>query len=71
MDREWAVCLAGMAAVLSRECVADNHREHMQPLLKYYTLSQNEQIHIAGWPPLDPFVEGSPGFWSMTADGKH
>ncbi|KAK0874081.1 hypothetical protein LTS02_000463 [Friedmanniomyces endolithicus] len=40
-----------------------------RPLLKYYTLSQNEQIHIAGWPPLDPFVEGSPGFWSMTAEG--
>ncbi|KAK0800566.1 hypothetical protein LTR02_002756 [Friedmanniomyces endolithicus] len=44
--------------------------EHIQPLLKYYTLSQNEQIHIAGWPPLDPFVEGSPGFWSMTAEGQ-
>ncbi|KAK0308477.1 hypothetical protein LTR01_005104 [Friedmanniomyces endolithicus] len=43
--------------------------EHIQPLLKYYTLSQNEQIHIAGWPPLDPFMEGSPGFWSMTAEG--
>ncbi|KAK3071905.1 hypothetical protein LTR53_007782 [Teratosphaeriaceae sp. CCFEE 6253] len=43
--------------------------EHIQPLLKYYTLSQNEQIHIAGWPPLDPFVQDSPGFWSMTAEG--
>lgn len=43
--------------------------EHIQPLLKYYTFSQNEQIHIAGWPPLDHFVEGSPGFWSMTVEG--
>ncbi|KAK5734023.1 hypothetical protein LTR17_009295 [Elasticomyces elasticus] len=43
--------------------------EHIQPLLKYYTLSQNEQIHVAAWPPMDPFVEGSPGFWSMTAEG--
>lgn len=44
--------------------------EHNQPLLKYYTLSQHEQIHVAGWPPLDPFVEGSSGFWSMSAEGS-
>jgi nitrilase len=43
--------------------------EHNQPLLKYYTLSQHEQIHIAGWPPLDPFVKDSTGFWSMSAEG--
>lgn len=43
--------------------------EHIQPLLKYYTFSQQEQIHIAGWPPLDPFVQDSPGFWSMSAEG--
>ncbi|KAH8809308.1 carbon-nitrogen hydrolase [Xylogone sp. PMI_703] len=43
--------------------------EHNQPLLKYYTFSQHEQIHVAGWPPLDPFVEGSSGFWSMSAEG--
>ncbi|KAK3068457.1 hypothetical protein LTR53_013949 [Teratosphaeriaceae sp. CCFEE 6253] len=30
---------------------------------------ENEQIHIADWPPLDPFVQDSPGFWSMTAEG--
>lgn len=40
--------------------------EHIQPLLKYYTLSQDEQIHVAAWPPLDPFIEGSPGFYSMS-----
>ncbi|OQO03577.1 Arylacetonitrilase [Cryoendolithus antarcticus] len=43
--------------------------EHIQPLLKYYTLSQQEQIHIAAWPPLDPFIDGSPGFWSMSEQG--
>lgn len=43
--------------------------EHNQPLLKYFTFSQHEQIHVAGWPPLDPFVEGSSGFWSMSAEG--
>lgn len=44
--------------------------EHNQPLLKYYTFSQHEQIHVAGWPPLDSFTEGSDGFWSMSAEGK-
>ena len=44
--------------------------EHIQPLLKYYTFAQNEQIHIAAWPPLDPFIQGSPGFWSMSIEGQ-
>lgn len=44
--------------------------EHIQPLLKYYTFSQGEQIHVAAWPPLEPFVEGSPGFYSMSAEGE-
>ncbi|OOF91711.1 hypothetical protein ASPCADRAFT_518500 [Aspergillus carbonarius ITEM 5010] len=26
--------------------------EHIQPLLKYHTYSQREQIHVAAWPPL-------------------
>ncbi|RMZ84695.1 hypothetical protein DV737_g960, partial [Chaetothyriales sp. CBS 132003] len=43
--------------------------EHIQPLLKFYTFSQGEQIHVAAWPVLDPFVEGSPGFWSMSTEG--
>lgn len=43
--------------------------EHIQPLLKYYTFSQGEQIHIGAWPPLDPFIEGSPGFYSMSVEG--
>ncbi|KAG8622774.1 hypothetical protein KVT40_009285 [Elsinoe batatas] len=43
--------------------------EHIQPLLKYHTFSQGEQIHVAGWPPLDPFVQGSPGFFSMSVEG--
>lgn len=44
--------------------------EHIQPLLKYYTFSQGEQIHVAAWPPLDHFVDGSPGFYSMSVEGK-
>lgn len=43
--------------------------EHIQPLLKYNTFLQKEQVHIAAWPPLDPFTEGSPGFWSMSEEG--
>lgn len=43
--------------------------EHIQPLLKYHVLSQKENLHIAAWPPLDSFIEGSPGFWSMSAEG--
>lgn len=43
--------------------------EHLQPLLKYYTFSQQEQIHVAAWPPLEPFADGSPGFYSMSAEG--
>ncbi|CAK3855914.1 carbon-nitrogen hydrolase [Lecanosticta acicola] len=43
--------------------------EHIQPLLKYYTFAQGEQIHCAAWPPLDPFIEGSPGFYSMSVEG--
>ncbi|ETN40314.1 uncharacterized protein HMPREF1541_04590 [Cyphellophora europaea CBS 101466] len=43
--------------------------EHIQPLLKYFTLSQQEQIHVAAWPPLNDFIEGSPGFWSMSTEG--
>lgn len=43
--------------------------EHIQPLLKYYTFSQGEQVHVAAWPPLDPFIQGSPGFYSMSVEG--
>lgn len=43
--------------------------EHIQPLLKYYTFAQGEQIHAAAWPPLEPFIEGSPGFYSMSVEG--
>jgi nitrilase len=45
--------------------------EHIQPLLKYHTMSQREQIHVAAWPMLHPFQEGSEGLYSMTAEGKH
>lgn len=58
------VDLPGVGKVGSLSCW-----EHVQPLLKFYTFSQGQQIHISAWPPLYPFEEGSPGFYSMTADG--
>jgi nitrilase len=43
--------------------------EHIQPLLKYQTISQREEIHAAAWPSLTPH-SGGPDFWSMSAEGK-
>lgn len=42
--------------------------EHTQPLLKYHTHSQGEEIHVASWPPMLPF-QGK-GLWSTAAEGK-
>ena len=43
--------------------------EHLQPLLKYHTYSQREQIHVAAWPPV---YEENPvdGPHSMSAQGE-
>ncbi|KAJ6103354.1 hypothetical protein N7486_005781 [Penicillium sp. IBT 16267x] len=43
--------------------------EHYQPLLKYHTYSQQEQIHVAAWPPLMPYIDGL-GPYSMSKEGK-
>jgi len=42
--------------------------EHIQCLLKYHTILQKEDFHIAAWPPVSPH-DGGPGLWSMTTDG--
>ncbi|KAJ5113612.1 Arylacetonitrilase [Penicillium angulare] len=42
--------------------------EHVQPLLKYHTYAQREQIHVAAWPPLFNSA-GSEGLWSMSTEG--
>ncbi|KAL4915259.1 carbon-nitrogen hydrolase [Aspergillus aurantiobrunneus] len=42
--------------------------EHIQPLLKYHTYAQREQIHIAGWPPLYPYA-GEASLFSMSKEG--
>jgi nitrilase len=44
--------------------------EHMQPLLKYHTISLREEVHVAGWPPLHAHTEDNQGLFSMSADGE-
>jgi predicted amidohydrolase len=44
--------------------------EHIQPLLKYHTYSQREQIHVAAWPPLFDDDDGGEGLYSMSRSGK-
>ncbi|RDW70961.1 hypothetical protein BP6252_07524 [Coleophoma cylindrospora] len=42
--------------------------EHIQPLLKFHTISQKEDIHVSAWPSVTPHT-GGPDFWSMSAEG--
>ncbi|KAF7899121.1 uncharacterized protein EAF01_008334 [Botrytis porri] len=42
--------------------------EHCQPLLKYHTLHQREQIHCSAWPPIVNHT-GGPELWSMSLEG--
>lgn len=63
-------CLASVAPVSSDDGPTVNVGslscwEHLQPLLKYYTFSQGEQVHVAAWPPLDACPDQSPGLYSM------
>ncbi|KAK8248708.1 carbon-nitrogen hydrolase [Phyllosticta capitalensis] len=47
--------------------------EHSQPLLRYHTYSQGEEIHVAAWPPMNyfkSFPEGS-ALWSQCREGAH
>jgi nitrilase len=47
--------------------------EHTQPLLKYHTMSQREDIHVAAWPLLFPHSGDSTfkeDLFSLSKDGK-
>jgi len=69
-DATGGQCLAPIVDVPEVGKVGNlNCWEHIQPLLKFYTFSQGEQIHVGAWPPLDPFIDGSPGFYSMSDEG--
>lgn len=44
--------------------------EHIQPLLKFHTMAQREQIHVAAWPSLSPHSgPAGPDLWSMSTEG--
>lgn len=43
--------------------------EHIQPLLKYHTYLQGEEIHVAAWPPLEPHPGGD-ALWGMSKEGE-
>lgn len=45
--------------------------EHIQPLLKYYTIAQGEQIHLSAWPPIDPFIPGEEKHFASTVEGMY
>jgi predicted amidohydrolase len=61
-------CLQSVAQLPFGRVGSLNCWEHLQPLLKYHTITQNEDIHIAAWPPLSAQV-GEYSSWSMTAEG--
>lgn len=44
--------------------------EHTQPLLKYHTIHQKEEIHCAAWPPIVPH-QGGPDLWSLSKEGRN
>ncbi|GAB7332755.1 hypothetical protein MBLNU13_g04492t1 [Cladosporium sp. NU13] len=43
--------------------------ECLVPLVSIPDVGVGEQVHVAAWPPLDPFTEDSPGFYSMSDEG--
>lgn len=45
--------------------------EHSQPLLRYHTYSQGEEIHVAAWPPMNYYNSFPPGtaLWSQCREG--
>ena len=43
--------------------------EHIQPLLKYHTFLQREEIHVSAWPPLDKHDPDGSSLWGMSREG--
>lgn len=44
--------------------------EHIQPLLKFHTIQQREQIHVSAWPPVTEHGgDADLGLWSMSKPG--
>ncbi|KAJ6031597.1 Carbon-nitrogen hydrolase [Penicillium herquei] len=57
-------CFASVAKLPFGRVGALSCWEHIQPLLKYHTISQREDIHVAAWPSLTPH-SGGPELWSI------
>ena len=64
-------CLSSVAELPFGRVGALSCWEHIQPLLKFHTFAQGEDIHVAAWPSLTPHSgpEGN-DLWSMSAEGK-
>lgn len=62
-----AECLAGVVDTAVGRVGALNCWEHTQPLLKYHTYTQREQIHVAAWPPMQSHQ--GPDLWSTSLEG--
>ena len=43
--------------------------EHTQPLLKFHTTQQKEEIHCSAWPPIVAH-QGGPDLYSMSKEGE-
>ncbi|KAJ4185633.1 Carbon-nitrogen hydrolase [Fusarium falciforme] len=62
-----AECLDSVVDTPLGRIGALSYWEHAQPLLKYHTYSQREQIHIAAWSPA--FDHDGKSLWSMSREG--
>ncbi|KAK8022916.1 hypothetical protein PG991_006797 [Apiospora marii] len=62
-----AECLSGVTETAVGRVGALACWEHSQPLLKYHTYSQREQIHVSAWPPV--VAHQGPELWSMSLEG--
>ncbi|KAJ5983841.1 Carbon-nitrogen hydrolase [Penicillium waksmanii] len=63
-------CFSSVAELTFARVGALSCWEHIQPLLKYHTLAQQEHIHVAAWPSVFPHTGGQ-DLWSMSAEGCH
>jgi hypothetical protein len=56
----------------AQSTVSDRFQEHFNPLVCFSTYSQDEQIHVAAWPPVKaydggllPYSMSSEGMWTQ------
>lgn len=69
-DAAGGSCLASVAQLPLARVGQLSCWEHIQPLLKFNTIAQREQIHVAAWPSVTPHSGTGPDLWSMSAEGE-